>query len=318
MELKKLGNTDLKTPPIMFGGNVFGWTLDKKESFKMLDMLLERGLTFIDTADMYGNEIGLSEKIIGKWMKERGTRDKITLATKAGRVHTIDEKGQKEKSINNSKSYLLEALSKSLERLQTDHVDLFYTHFDDEITPLNQVLEAHQQLIEENKVHYIGASNYSKPRLKEALSIARESDFPKYEVLQTEYNLMERKEFETELKQVCDDYEVSVASYFSLASGCLTGKYRKKEDFKGTARQGLTEKYFSDQGLNVLKALDEISEEHKVSNAGVALAWNIQRPGITAAIASATKEHHLDAFEEALTIKLSKEEMEKLNSASDF
>lgn len=317
MELKSLGNTDIKTPPIMFGGNVFGWTLDEKESFRMLDMLLDRGFTFIDTADSYGKETGLSEKIIGKWMKDRKVRHEITLATKAGNVHTKKPDGTIERSRDNSPAYLKKCIENSLQRLQTDHIDLFYTHFDDEDTPVKDVLETYQEFIKAGKTRIIGASNFSQARLKEALELAENSDLPKYEVFQTEYNLMEREEFEAGLGELCSRYDVSTATYFSLASGFLTGKYRKKEDFKDTSRQMLTEQYFNDKGKNVLKTLDEIAEEHSVSNAGVALAWILNRPFTSTAIASATKETHLDSFEEAVNLKFSEAEMGALNKASE-
>lgn len=317
MELKSLGNTNIKTPPIMFGGNVFGWTLDEKESFRMLDMLLDRGFTFIDTADSYGKETGLSEKIIGKWMKDRKVRHEITLATKAGNVHTKKSDGTIERSRDNSPAYLKKCIENSLQRLQTDHIDLFYTHFDDEDTPVKAVLKTYQEFIKAGKTRIIGASNFSQARLKEALELAENSDLPKYEVFQTEYNLMEREEFEAGLGEFCSRYDVSTATYFSLASGFLTGKYRKKEDFKGTSRQMLTEQYFNDKGKNVLKTLDEIAEEHSVSNAGVALAWILNRPFTSTAIASATKESHLDSFEEAVNLKFSEAEMGALNEASE-
>ncbi len=316
MELRPLGNTDLKTPPIMFGGNVFGWTLDEKASFRMLDMLLDRGFTFIDTADSYGKETGLSEKIIGRWMKDRKVRQEITLATKAGNVHLEKPDGSIQRSRDNSPAYLQKCIEDSLSRLQTDYIDLFYTHFDDKVTPIKDVLETYKASIESGKIQYIGASNFSEARLKEALELAEKSDLPKYEVFQTEYNLVERNEFESGFGELCNRYKVSTATYFSLASGFLTGKYRQKEDFQGTSRQMLTEKYFNTRGKKVLKALDEISEAHNVSNAGVALAWTLNRSNVTACIASATKESHLDSFEQAINLKLSKEEMDTLNSAS--
>ena len=318
MEFRPLGNTNLKTPLIMFGGNVFGWTLDEKQSFRMLDMLLDRGFTFIDTADSYGRETGLSEKIIGKWMKDRNVRQEITLATKAGNVHLKKPDGNVERSPDNSPAYLKKCIDNSLSRLQTDYIDLFYTHFDDVATPIKEVLETYKEAIQVGKIQNIGASNFSEARLKEALELAEKSDLPKYEIFQTEYNLMERDEFESGFGELCNRHKVSTATYFSLASGFLTGKYRKKEDFQGTSRQMLTEKYFNATGKKVLKALDEISAEHNVSNAGVALAWILNRPNVTACIASATRESHLDSFEEAINLKLSEGEMDSLNSASSY
>lgn len=318
MNKRKIGNTELETPPIIFGGNVFGWTLDKKASFRMLDMLLERGYTFIDTADVYGAEVGLSEKIIGQWMKDRHVRDKITIATKGGRVHFINKKGKKEKRIDNSASYLQGCIVDSLKRLQTDYIDLYYTHFDDKQVAIEEALEIHKNSIKSGKVRFIGASNFSPTRLKKALDAAKNGNFPRYEIFQTDYSLVERKEFETGLREICDRYNISVASYFSLASGFLTGKYRKRGDFSGTARQRLTEKYFNDRGKRIIETLDEIAEENKVSNAGVALGWVLQRPKLITAVASATKENHLDAFDEAVNLQLSDKEMQRLNQASAF
>lgn len=318
MELYTLGTSDIKTPKIMFGGNVFGWTLDEKESFKMLDMLFEKGFRFIDTADSYGKETGLSEKIIGKWMKDRRNRHEITLATKAGRVHDRRPDGTVNRSRNNSPDYLEQCIHNSLKRLQTDYIDLYYTHFDDEVTPVQEVLETYRKFIQAGKTRIVGGSNYSEDRLKEALEFSKTGNLPKYQVFQTEYNLMEREEFEGGLGKLCADYDVSTATYFSLASGFLTGKYRSKEDFKGTSRQSLTEKYFTERGTKVLQALDEVSENHGVSQAGVALSWILHRPFVTCCIASATKKNHLKSFEEAVNLKLSDEEMKKLTDASAY
>lgn len=316
MTYQNLGNSDIKSPKIMFGGNVFGWTLDEKQSFRMLDLLFERGYTFIDTADSYGRETGLSEKIIGKWMKDRKNRHEITLATKAGNVHTKKPDGTIERSRNNTPEYLEQCIHNSLKRLDTDYIDLFYTHFDDEKTPIQDVLETYQNFIQAGKTRLIGASNFSKDRLIEALKLGDQTALPKYAIFQTEYNLMERTEFESTFGKLCSDYNVQTATYFSLASGFLTGKYREKKDFKGTSRQMLTEKYFTPRGIAVLEALDRIAQNHSVSNAGVALAWILNRPHVDFVIASATKENHLDAFDEAIQLTLSPEEMETLNRAS--
>ena len=314
MELKNLGNTDLKTPPIIFGGNVFGWTLDEKESFKMLDELLEKGYTCIDTADVYSrwaddNEGGESEKIIGKWMKDRGVRDKITLATKVG-----SDMGQGNKDI--SENYILNAAQESLKRLQTDYIDLYYTHWDDDRTPVEETLGAYQKLIKNGDVKYIGASNLSPARLRDSLNASKEKALPKYQVFQQEYSLMNRDKVEGDILELCQENNMSITTYFSLASGFLTGKYRSKDDLEGQNRKDFVKDYLDDRGKNILKTLDEVSEEYGISNAGVALAWIINRPGITAAIASATKSSHLKAFEEATSVKLSKENMEKLDEAS--
>ncbi|WBL27237.1 aldo/keto reductase [Zunongwangia sp. HGR-M22] len=314
MNLSNLGNTDLVTPKIIFGGNVFGWTLDEKESFAMLDELLEKGYTCIDTADVYsrwaeGNSGGESEKIIGKWMKDRGVRDKITLATKVG-----SDMGQGQKDI--SEEYILKAAQDSLKRLQTDYIDLYYTHWDDDRTPVEETLGAYQKLIKKGHVKYIGASNLSPARLRDSLNASKNKNLPKYQVFQQEYNLMNRDKVEGDILELCQQNNVSITTYFSLASGFLTGKYRSEDDLEGQNRKDFVKNYLDDRGKNILKSLDEVSEEHGISNAGVALAWIINRPGITAAIASATKSSHLKAFEEATSVNLTEEDMNKLNKAS--
>jgi aryl-alcohol dehydrogenase-like predicted oxidoreductase len=314
MNKKALGNSDLKIPPIAFGGNVFGWTLDEKESFKMLDELVDRGFDYIDTADVYsrwadGNQGGESEAIIGKWMKERGNRDKITLATKVG-----SDMGQGKKDI--SKKYILKAVEDSLQRLQTDHIDLYFTHWDDDKTPVEETLSAYDQLIKEGKIRYIGASNLSPSRLEDSLKAAERKNLPKYQAFQPEYNLIERKKFEGEIQDMCFENNLGVTSYFSLASGFLTGKYRQESDFEGQARKDFVKKYLNRSGLEILNKLDEISENHKISNAGVALAWVMAQPGITAPIASATKSSHLNAFQEAVEVDLTEKEIKTLNQVS--
>lgn len=316
MKTKQLGNTDLQAPPIVFGGNVFGWTINEKESFRMLDELLDRGFTMIDTADVYsrwaeGNEGGESERIIGKWMKDRGVRDKIQLITKVG--SSMQQGGKKDIS----RAHILKAAEDSLKRLQTDHIDLYFTHWDDHKTPVEETLGAYKELIDQGKVSYIGASNVGPKRLKESLNAAKNNGLPFYQVLQPEYSLMQREKFEKELRGICEAENLGVISYFSLASGFLTGKYRSIEEVKGSDREMFLKDYFDDKGKNVLKALDEISKDHNVSQAGVALRWIMNRPAITAPIASATKSEHLKSFQEAMDLKLPQEEIEKLNQASE-
>lgn len=310
MQKKKFGRTDLYTPPIIFGGNVFGWTLDEKESFRILDQLLERGFTFIDTADSYshwapGNRGGESETIIGKWIKDKSVRDKMTIATKVG-----SNPGKEGRDV--SKKYILRAAEDSLRRLQTDHIDLYLTHWDNESTPVEETLEAYQQLLKEGKIRNIGASNLSPSRLRESLKAAEISDLPKYQVLQPEYNLVERENFENNYRPIAEEYDLAVMPYFSLASGFLTGKYRKEEDLKGD-RKEMVKKYFNENGLNLLKQMDDIAKNHKVSNAAIALAWLMKQPAVTAPIASATKESHLKAFEEAIDLELTPEEVKSLS-----
>ncbi|NJY63263.1 aldo/keto reductase [Salinimicrobium sp. CDJ15-81-2] len=302
-----LGKTDLQTPPIIFGGNVFGWTLDKTDSFKLLDRLLEKGFNFIDTADSYshwapGNSGGESETIIGNWMKDRGVREQVTIATKVG-----SNPGKEGRDV--SKKYILEAAEDSLRRLKTDSIDLYFTHWDNENTPVEETLEAYEQLLKQGKIRNIGASNLSPSRIRASMKAADEG-LPRYKVLQPEYNLVEREKFEKDYLPLVEEYNFGVTPYFSLASGFLTGKYRKEEDLKGD-RKEMVKKYFNEKGLKILKIQDEIAREHGVSNAAVALAWLMKKPGITAPIASATKESHLKAFEEAVDLELSQEEMER-------
>ena len=314
MERKTFGKSELSTAPIIFGGNIFGWTLDEKESFKMLDELLEMGYDTIDTADVYsrwaeGNRGGESEIILGKWMKDRGVRENVSIHTKVG-----SDMGQGGKDI--SKPYILKAIEDSLKRLRTDYIDLYYTHWDDDKTPVTETLEAYQELMEQGKVKHIGASNLSSERLKASLKASRTQGLPKYEVYQGQYNLLERNSFEGEIQEICMDNGLGVTTYFSLASGFLTGKYRKESDFIGKERRVFVENYLNGRGLAILEAMDPIADAHNISLAGVALAWIIQRPGVTAPIASATKPHHLKAFKEAISTTLTEEEMSILHKVS--
>lgn len=312
MNKKKLGNSALYSSPIVFGGNVFGWTLDEKQSFKMLDEVYERGFDTIDTADVYsrwapGNKGGESENIIGKWMKQRNLRDKITLITKVG--SNMIQGGDK----NISREYILKAVEDSLKRLQTSYIDLYFTHYDDDKTPVEETLEAYEKLIAEGKVRVIGASNMTSERLMSSLVTAKHSQLPQYEVFQPEYNLVERTQFEGRIKEICLENNLGVIPYFSLASGFLTGKYRKEKDLEGQQRKEMVKKYFNERGLRILTLLDELSHAHKVSNAAVALGWLMHQDGITAPIASATKSYHLKSFSEATELRLSQEELKKLN-----
>ncbi|MCB7479951.1 aldo/keto reductase [Christiangramia sediminis] len=315
MEKKQLGQTDLYTAPIVFGGNVFGWTVNEKESFELMDQLLDMGFNMIDSADVYsrwadGNSGGESESIIGKYIKRRGNRHKITITTKVG--SSMQQGGDK----NISKNHILKAVEDSLTRLQTDHIDLYFTHWDDDKTPVEETLEAYEKLIDQGKVRYIGASNLSPERLKASLQAASESNLPKYEVFQPEYSLMVRDKFEGEIQEICKKNNLSVTSYFSLASGFLTGKYSEEKDIKGTKREQFLKDYFDQRGKNVLKSLKDISANYNISQAAVALRWIMQRPGITAPIASATKSEHLKSFEEAVDNELTTEEMDRLNEVS--
>jgi len=309
MRKRLLGNTGLNVPVIMLGGNVFGWTMDEGASFDLLDRAVDAGLNFIDTADVYsswvpGHTGGESETILGNWLKKSGKRDQVILATKVG-----IEKGL-------APNYIQDAVEDSLRRMQTDHIDLYQAHKDDPKTPLEHTLGAFDRLIQQGKVRFIGASNYSGARLREALEVSKENGLPAYQTLQPHYNLLEREEYEADLAPVAQEYGLGVIPYFSLASGFLTGKYRSKADLAGKARGGMVEKYLNDRGLDVLQTLDSIAKAHNSTPARVALAWLLTRPGITAPIASATTADQLNELVEASKLSLERNSIEKLSAAS--
>lgn len=315
MDKIKLGNTDLQVSKINFGGNVFGWTLDEVASFKMLDALLDAGVNFIDTADSYSwwaGMPGISETIIGKWMKSRGVRDKIVLATKVG--------GQvsKDTSINVSKAHILKTVDESLQRLQTDYIDLYYNHFDDNSTPVEETLSAFDELIKAGKVRNIGASNISTERLNLSFQASEKNNLARYAVLQPHYNLVERKKYETEYAPLVEKYGMVSLPYYSLASGFLTGKYRSKDDLSKSVRGGGAENYMNNKGFTILNALDSVALKHKVTPATVSLAWLLNKNTIATPIVSATKESQLEAILKAPTLKLDKEDMASLNEASNY
>ena len=302
MEKRQLGNTDLQVYPIAFGGNVFGWTLDEKQSFEILNGFTGAGFNFIDTADVYsrwkpGNSGGESEKIIGKWIKEKKNRHEIILTTKVGSDMGDGKKGLK-------KDYILKAVEDSLKRLQTDYLDLYQTHFDDLETPVLETLEAYDQLVKDGKIRWIGASNMSVERLKESLATSAEHQLPSYETFQPHYNLYEREAYENGLEPVCLGHGLGVITYYSLESGFLTGKYRTKTDLDKSPRGGKMEQYFNERGFRILEALDEISKQYNTTPAAVALAWLIQRPSVTAPIVSATSLKQLDSIIEAPKLDL--------------
>jgi aryl-alcohol dehydrogenase-like predicted oxidoreductase len=316
MEKRKLGNSGLELTPLAFGGNVFGWTIDEKTSFEILDAFTEAGFNFIDTADVYsrwkpGNQGGESETIIGNWLKKRGNRDQILIATKVGA-----DMGQGEKSL--TKAYILKAVEDSLKRLQTDYIDLYQSHYDDPETPVEETLEAYAELVKAGKVRVIGASNFSPERLGEALKASREKGLPRYESLQPEYNLYARENFERTLEPLCLENNIGVIPYFSLASGFLTGKYRSEADLNKSPRGGGIGKYLNERGFRILKALDEVAANHTATPAQVALSWLLHRPGITAPIASATSVSQLKDLIHATELKLEPTDLEKLNDASAY
>lgn len=314
MEKRNIKNTDLSVAPINFGGNVFGWTLDEKQSFDILDQFFGKGFNFIDTADTYSwwvnGKGGQSEEIIGKWMKSRGNRNDLVIATKVGSE-------TKEHDFDISRKHILKSVDDSLHRLQTDYIDLYYTHFDDKKTPVEETLSAYDEVIKAGKVRYIAASNVSPERLRESFRVAEEHHLPKYVALQPHYNLMEREVFEKKYAPLVEEHGLSVFPYWSLAAGFLTGKYRNESDLSKSQRGEGVRKYLNPKGAEVLKALDEISGKYQSNPATVALSWLLENPLITAPIVSATSESQLETLFAAPELNLSHEDIELLNKASE-
>jgi len=314
MKKNTLRNTDLQIPPIILGGNVFGWTLQERESFNILDAALDHGLHFIDTANSYshwvpGNKGGESEAIIGQWLKQKGGRDQVTLATKVG---SSMGKGKPDLS----KKHILEEVDHSLRRLNTDYIDLYQSHHDDLDTPIEETMEAYAALVKAGKVRYIGASNFSAQRFQAANEVAEAGGLPSYQSIQPEYNLYDRENFEKELAPQIDPSQVAVISYYSLASGFLSGKYQSKEDL-GKSKRGVgIEKYLTDRGRRILKALHKTAQKYHTVPASIALAWLISQPKISAPIASATSLKQVETLAEAGTLHLEKEDLDVLDNAS--
>jgi aryl-alcohol dehydrogenase-like predicted oxidoreductase len=314
MQKRKLAGTGVEVPVIMLGGNVFDWTVNEADSLRLLDAAFDRGLTFIDTADVYSKWIpghvgGESETILGKWFARSGKRDQVFIATKLGIDMGDGKQGLAPK-------YIAEAVEASLRRLQTDRIDLYQSHKDDEKTPLEDTLAAFDRLIKQGKVRFIGASNYTGARLREALETSKRNRLARYETLQPHYNLVERENYEANLAPVVAEYGLGVIPYFSLAGGFLTGKYRSEADMQGKARGGMVGKYVNARGLAVLDALDAVAKEYQSTPASVALAWLIAQPGITAPIASATNEKQLGDLVAAAGLKLDRTALEKLSVVS--
>ena len=316
MQTRALGKSGLEIVPIVFGGNVFGWTVDEAASFRLLDAWVDRGLDAIDTANVYsawvpGHKGGESEAIIGNWLAKSGKRDKVKIFTKVGMGMPDGGKGLR-------KEYILRAVEESLKRLQTDVIDLYQSHKDDEDTPLEETLAAYQELIEAGKVRAIGASNFTGKRLRAALELAEDNTLPSYTSLQPEYNLYDRKDYETDLAPVAAHFDVGVIPYFSLASGFLTGKYQSLADTKGKARGARVEKYFDDRGMRILKALKQVSEETGADQAAISLAWMLAQPTITAPIASATSVEQMQAMFAAVELALTDEQVKTLTEAGAY
>ncbi len=316
MNKRMLGKSGLKVAPLAFGGNVFGWTVDESTSFKLLDNFVAAGFNLIDTADVYsywvpGNHGGESETIIGNWLKSSGDREKVLIATKVGMEMGPDKKGL-------SRSYIFKAVEDSLRRLQTDYIDLYQSHTDDPETPIEETLSAYSELIKQGKVRAIGASNFTAERLKESIRLSEENGLPRYESLQPLYNLYDREDYETNLEPVCVEEEIGVIPYFALASGFLTGKYRREADLSKSPRGQGVKKYLDERGMRILDALDRVAKQHRSTPTRVALAWLVARPSITAPIASATNLEQLNDLIEGANLVLDAESMEILNQASEY
>jgi aryl-alcohol dehydrogenase-like predicted oxidoreductase len=315
--IKRKLATGIDVPPLAFGGNVFGWTIDEERSFELLDAFVDAGFNLIDTADVYshwkpGNKGGESETIIGKWLKLRGNRDKVVIATKVGGAVAGGKKSL-------TRQHILEAVDASLKRLQTDYIDLYQSHWDDLDTPVAETIETFAELVKQGKVRAIGASNLSTERLIESIQYSENNGLPRYETLQPEYNLYNRQKFEQEYEQVCLEKGLGVINYYALASGFLSGKYRTAEDVDKSARGGgVVKTYLNDRGLRILNALDEVAKDYNTTPASIAIAWLIARPSITAPIASATNVEQLDDLVEAAQLQLDPEAIEILNKVSEW
>lgn len=316
MQNRKLAN-GIQVAPLAFGGNVFGWTVDEKASFELLDAFVAADFNLVDTADTYshwkpGNKGGESETIIGNWLKKRGNRDKIIIATKVGGAVGGGKK-------NLSKKHILQSAADSLRRLQTDYIDLYQSHWDDLDTPVEETIEAYAQLVKEGKVRAIGASNLSAERLLQSIEFSEKHGLPRYETLQPEYNLYDRQKFEQEYESICLQKGLGVINYYALASGFLTGKYRSQEDGSKSARGGgVVKKYLNERGLRILQALDDVAKRYSTNPASVSIAWLIARPGITAPIASATSVEQLNDLVKATQLQLDSDAIDTLNKASAY
>ena len=314
MRRRNLGSTGFEVTPLAFGGNVFGWTADEPTSFALLDAFVAAGGNLIDTANSYsrwvpGHQGGESETVIGRWIAKRGHHDDVVIATKVG-----SDMGQGERCLR--RDYIIKEAEASLRRLNVDAIDLYQSHWDDPKTPFDETLGAYARLIEQGKVRAIGASNLDAKRLTEALDVAKRSGLPRYQTLQPLYNLYDRSEFEGALSDVCLREGIGVITYFSLAAGFLTGKYRSEADFSKSARGGGMKKYLNARGTRILHALDEAARAFTATPAQIALAWLMQRPAVTAPIASATSVAQLEELIGAMRITLDADTLERLDAAS--
>lgn len=315
MQLRSLGRSGLQVSPLCFGGNVFGWTADEATSFALLDAWVDAGFNFIDTADVYsrwapGHTGGESESVIGRWLKRSGKRHHIVLATKVG-------KDMGDGKVGLRPAYIRQAVEASLQRLQTDHIDLYQSHDDDTTVPLADTLGAYADLIRAGKVRAIGASNYSAARLQDALQTSERLGLPRYESLQPLFNLYDRAVFEDALQPLCVQQQVGVINFYALAAGFLTGKYRTAADAAKSARgANTTAKYLNDRGLRILAALDAVAQRYNATPGQVAVAWQMVQTGITAPIASATSVAQLHELIKATQLQLDSDALAQLDTAS--
>lgn len=311
MQHRKLGDTGLTTASVVFGGNVLGWTVDEATGFALLDAFVDHGFNAIDTADVYsawapGNSGGESEAMIGHWLKARpGMRDRVTIFTKVG--SDLEQLGQK----GLSERWILQAVDRSLQRLQTDVIDLYFSHLPDPETPQEETLGAYARLLAAGKIRAIGASNFDADQLRAAIALS-DKGLPRYGVLQPEYNLYDRAGFEGPLQDLCRRKGLGVVTYFSLASGFLSGKYRSAADFSQSVRGEDMAKYLTPRGLALLDSLHAVADRHGAIPTEVALAWLMAQPGVTAPIASATRIAHVESFARAATLQLTAEDMAML------
>ncbi|MCP1623033.1 aldo/keto reductase [Pseudomonas nitroreducens] len=317
MRTRELGQSGLKIPALVFGGNVFGWSSDEATSFRLLDALLDAGLNCIDTADVYsrwvpGHEGGESETLIGKWLKKTGKRNQVIIATKVGMDMGNGHKGL-------SAVYIEQALERSLKRLQTDYIDLYQSHCDDPHTSMEETMSAFAEAVERGKVRVIGASNFDAKRLREAQELCTRLKLPQYQSLQPNYNLYDRANYETQLEPTVRQLGLGVINFYSLAAGFLTGKYRREDDLgKSSVRGYKVKNFMNERGFAILDALEEVAGELNATPTQVALAWLMARPSITAPIASASKLEQLPDLIAAVELKLSDEAIQRLNTASAY
>jgi aryl-alcohol dehydrogenase-like predicted oxidoreductase len=314
MKRHRLGRTNFEVAPLAFGGNVFGWTADEPTSFRLLDAFVDAGGNLIDTANSYsrwvpGHQGGESEAIIGRWIARRGRHDDVVVATKVGA-----DMGQGGKCLR--RDYIVQAAEESLRRLQVEAIDLYQSHWDDENTPLDETLDAYARLIQQGKVKAIGASNLTAARLAQALDVSGREGLPRYDTLQPPYNLYDRATFEGELRDLCLREDIGVITYFSLAAGFLTGKYRSEADYAKSARGPGMKKYLNERGVRILDALDDVAARLHATPASVSLAWLMAQPGVDAAIASATSLSQLRQLIAATRLSLDEVDRQQLDDAS--